>query len=139
MGATEVVDHGALAGLADMSFARILCAHDTDAYFDQMTRLVAPQGMICSVVGLRQPQNLMPLFQKSAGFVWEYMFTRSTFHTGDMARQGQILARIAALMADGTLRSTRRHTIHGLSAETLQAAHDRLAGARMTGKLVITL
>jgi NADPH:quinone reductase len=139
MGAADVVGHAALADLPDLSFAAILCAHDTDAYFDQMTRLIAPQGRIVTITGLRGPQNLMPLFQKSASFGFEYMFTRSTFGTADMARQGQILARVADLMAAGILKTTRSETLHGLSAASLQSAHDRLAQGRMTGKLVIVL
>lgn len=139
MGASEVVDHAALARMPDMSFDRILCAHDADGYFDTMTRLIAPQGMICSITGLRQPQSLLPLFQKSAGFSFEYMFTRPAHGTADMARQGGILSQVAALMEEGKLQTTRSVTMQGLTAKQLQAAHDRVAEGRMTGKLVITL
>ncbi|MBN8293301.1 zinc-binding alcohol dehydrogenase family protein [Rhodobacter sp. NTK016B] len=139
MGAAEVVDHAALAELPDMSFDSILCAYDADGYFETMARLIAPQGMICTILGLRQPQNLMPLFQKSAGIVWEYMFTRSTHATADRGRQGEILTQVAGLMDSGALKTTRSVTMKGLNAQSLQEAHDRLAQERMTGKLVLTL
>lgn len=139
MGAAEVVDHAALAELPDMSFDSILCAYDADGYFDTMARLIAPQGMICTILGLRQPQNLMPLFQKSAGIVWEYMFTRSAHATADRGRQGEILTQVADLMERGALKTTRSVTLQGLTAQTLQEAHDRVAQEKMTGKLVLTL
>lgn len=137
MGAAGVVGHGDLAGLPEASFDRIFCCHDTDAYFDTMARLIAPQGVICSIVGARQPYDLRPLFQKSAGFVWEYMFTRSTFGTADLARQGAILAEAAALVDAGRLTGTLTATDRGLTPETLAAAHAAVATGRQVGKRAI--
>ncbi|MFN4099438.1 MAG: zinc-binding alcohol dehydrogenase family protein [Pararhodobacter sp.] len=139
MGAAEVLDHAALANLPDNSFERILCAHDADRYFDTMARLIAPQGLICAITGLREPQTFEPLFRKSAGFVWEYMFARSTFDTADKARQGEILTQVAGMMEAGTLKTTLTVTLEGLTAESLQAAHDRVGQGAMRGKLVLTL
>lgn len=139
MGAAEVVAHDALDALPEAGFERILCAHDTDRYFDVLARLVAPAGLICSITGAQRPHDLRPLFQKSAGFVWEYMFTRPLLGTADIARQGEILAEIARLVDEGRLRSTRTRTIAGLTPETLAEAHAALASGRMVGKLVIAL
>lgn len=138
-GAAEVVDHAALTGIEDDTFDRIFCAHDTDAYFDTMARLVAPQGMIVSVVGTQQAHDLFPLFQKSASFGWEYMFTRPVMRTTDMARQGEILARVAQLFDAGRLTSTRTVTLEGLSPKTVQEALDRQNSGRQIGKIVIRL
>jgi NADPH:quinone reductase-like Zn-dependent oxidoreductase len=138
MGASQVIAHGALADLPDMAFDRILCCHDTDRYFDTMARLVAPGGLICALAGAKQPHNLMPLFNKSAGFIWEYMFTRPLHAPADMARQGWILAQIAALADSGRLRPTRTQTLHGMTPETLTEAHTRLGLGAQIGKLVIT-
>ena len=137
LGAARVIGHDDLADLPDNSFDRIFCCHDTGAYFAQMARLIAPQGSICAIVGMPQPQALMPLFQKSASFVWEYMFTRSTFGTHDIARQGEILAQVAALVDAGDMRSTATDVLHGLTPETLTKAHATMAAGRQIGKLVI--
>ncbi|HET6805310.1 MAG TPA: zinc-binding alcohol dehydrogenase family protein, partial [Frateuria sp.] len=67
MGASKVMPHAALPQVPDNSFPRILCAHDTDRYFDSMTRLVAPQGLVCAVASTHQPHDLQPLMAKSAG------------------------------------------------------------------------
>jgi NADPH:quinone reductase len=138
MGAAQVIGHEALNDLPDMRFDRILCCHDTDRYFDIMARLVAPGGLICALAGAKQPHNLMPLFNKSAGFVWEYMFTRPLHAPPDIARQGWILGQIAALADAGRLRPTRTLTLPGLTPETLAKAHDLLSEGRQIGKIVIT-
>jgi zinc-binding alcohol dehydrogenase family protein len=138
MGAAQVIGHEALNDLPDMRFDRILCCHDTDRYFDIMARLVAPGGLICALAGAKQPHNLMPLFNKSAGFIWEYMFTRPLHTPPDMARQGWILGQIAALADAGRLRPTRTLTLQGLAPETLAKAHDLLSEGRQIGKIVIT-
>lgn len=137
LGAARVIEHGALADLADNSFDRIFCCHDTAAYFAEMGRLVAPQGAICAIVGMPQPQALMPLFQKSATFVWEYMFTRSTFQTADIARQGEILQQVADLVDAGQIRTTQTRVLDGLSPATFTEAHAIMATGRQLGKLVI--
>ncbi|MBW3566986.1 MAG: zinc-binding alcohol dehydrogenase family protein [Proteobacteria bacterium] len=136
MGATHVIPH-ALAGVPDNTFPRILCAHDTDPYFAEMARLVAPQGMICAVASTRQPHDIQPLMAKSAGFAWEFVFTRGLFRTPDMARQGQILAQLATLADEGKIRTTMTETLFGLNAATLIEAHRRIESGRTIGKVVV--
>lgn len=135
MGAADVVDHAALEEMAESGFDRILCAHDTDRYFPLMARLVAPQGRIVSIVGTQEKHDLAPLFQKSASFGWEYMFTRPVMQTPDMTRQGDILAQVARLCDAGKILPTRTETFRGLSVETIEAAQARLAEGRQIGKI----
>ena len=137
MGADDVIAHAALADQPDGAFDRIFCAAGTDGYFDEMARLVAPVGLICSITGSAEKHDLAPLFQKAAGFVWEYMFARSSHATEDMAVQGEILTRVAALIDEGRVRTTRNQTLTGFSAETVQQAHDTVAAGHNLGKLVI--
>jgi zinc-binding alcohol dehydrogenase family protein len=139
LGASEVIGHSEVAGLPDASFPRVLCAHDTDTYFDEMARLVAPQGMVCAVASARQKHDIQPLMAKSAGFVWELMFTRSMFQTDDMSLQGEILRTVARLVDEGAMRTTLTEQLSGLSAATFVAAHERLEEGRMIGKLVVEI
>ncbi|MCC6008390.1 MAG: zinc-binding alcohol dehydrogenase family protein [Rhodobacteraceae bacterium] len=138
LGAGEVLAHGALADMPDAAFPRIFCAHDTSDYMAAMGRLIAPQGRICAIVGARGPLDLLPLFQKSASFSWEYMFTRPLFGTDDIARQGAILAEVARLADAGAIRTTRTRTLAGLTCETFAEAHEIVASGSMIGKLVVT-
>lgn len=138
MGASEVLEHAALSELEDGMFPRILCAHDTDSYFAEMARLVAPQGLVCAVASAKRPHDIQPLMAKSAGFVWELMFTRSLFQTPDMHRQGEILHRIAEHVDQGALETTLTKTLHGMNAATFIAAHQLLENGNMIGKLVVS-
>ncbi|MFC6981759.1 zinc-binding alcohol dehydrogenase family protein [Microbulbifer taiwanensis] len=139
MGATDVIDHAELAQWPEASFARILCCHDTDRYFDTMARLVAPQGLICALSSTKEPHQLQPLMSKSAGFVWEFMFTRSQYHTADMGRQGQILEAVARLVDEGQLQSTLTETVTGLSADNIRNMHRRQEEGGLIGKQVLLL
>lgn len=137
MGATEVIDRAALVDLPDNRFARILCCHDTDAYFDLMSRLVAPQGLICALAGTREKHDLQPLMNKSAGFIWEYMFTRSQHQTADIARQGDILTELARLVEAGEVKTTLTDTTTGLTAGNIAALHERQEAGGLIGKQVV--
>ena len=77
------------------------------------------------------------LMRKSAGFVWEFIFTRSMFQTPDMAAQGRILNRITSLIEDGRLVSTEAENLGPINAPNLRAAHTRLEDRRTIGKLVL--
>ena len=139
MGAASVIPHAALGDLDDASFLRVVCAHDTDLYFAEMARLVAPMGLVCAVASAKKPHDLQPMMAKSAGFVWELMFTRSLFQTADMAEQGSILARLATMVDDGVVQSTLTETLRGLAASTFLEAHRTLERGQMIGKLVVVV
>ena len=142
MGADHVIDHSRdmgsqmkELGMATVDF--ILCLNNTDAYFGAMAELIAPQGRICSIVENRAPLEMGLLKNKSAGFVWEFMFTRSMYQTRDMIAQHHLLNRIADLMDAGVLRTTLGEVIGPVTAASLKLAHGRLEGGKAIGKLVL--
>ncbi|MEM8266950.1 zinc-binding alcohol dehydrogenase family protein, partial [Morganella morganii] len=138
-GADLVVDYRDLKGnLAQHGIEQvdyILCLNDTDGHWPAMAELVAPLGHICTIVENAQPLDQNALKLKSAALHWEFMFTRSMFTTPDIAQQGKILLQMAQLLDEGKLSTTLSETLHGLSVETLTAAHQRLLGVHMQGKL----
>jgi arylsulfatase/uncharacterized sulfatase len=79
---------------------------DTDAYWAVMAELIRPQGAIVAIVGNRAPLDLNLLKAKSVSFHWEFMFTRPQFRTPDRGRQGEILERLAELVAAGEVQGT---------------------------------
>ncbi|WP_312242549.1 zinc-binding alcohol dehydrogenase family protein [Pantoea sp.] len=115
----------------------IFCLNDTDGHWEAMSKLIAPQGDICTIVENEQPLSMDQLKLKSAALHWEFMYTRSMYNTPDMARQGEILEEVARLLDEGKLHSTLNETLHGLSVETLTAAHQRVLHGHMRGKVVI--
>jgi zinc-binding alcohol dehydrogenase family protein len=110
---------------------------DTDAYWAVMAELIRPQGKIVGIVGNRDPLDLNLLKNKSATFVWEFMFTRSMYQTADLADQGHLLDEVAALVTAGKLRTTLGQTLSPINAANLRQAHAQIESGRTIGKLVL--
>jgi len=141
MGAHHVVDHRDLvaetkkAGFNEVDY--IVQYADTAQHWDAMCELIAPQGRIGTIVETPDTLDISRLQGKSAALMWELMFTRSLFGTPDMHCQGQILARIARLVDDGTLTTLETRVLNGLTSQTLRQAHGIIEKASMIGKLVV--
>ena len=148
LGADAVIDHSQPLGpqLAALdhspgstnSIPWIANFADTDAYWQQMAELVAPQGAILAIVGNRGPLDQTLLKAKSARLCWEFMFTRAQYGTPDLEQQGRILSRIGELVDAGELRTTVSAELGAINAANLRAAHALLEGGRTIGKLVLT-
>jgi NADPH2:quinone reductase len=143
MGAQHVVNHrDALAPqLAALGFTQIDAAlnlADTDRYWDVLGELLAPQGHVGLIV---EPKGALPIGDpykaKCIGIHWEFMFARARFKTADMAEQGRILARVAALIDAGELRDIRHEALDPINAANLREAHRRLESGAAIGKLVL--
>jgi NADPH:quinone reductase len=142
LGADAVIDHGGdllaqlqALGMPGVDF--ILCTHDPDRHFPALAQAVLPQGLICSILALTKPADFTPLFRKSAGIVWELMFTRSMFATRDMEEQHRILNRMAQLLEAGEVRSTLKDVLGPVNAANLKRAHAQIESGRTIGKLVL--
>jgi len=143
LGADHIINHRSdligqyrNLGIADPDY--ILCLNNTDQHFLAMAELIAPQGMICSIVETTEKHDLDSMKSKSAGFVWEFMFTRPMFTTQDMIAQHHLLNTISQLLDEGKLKSTLTKTIGPLSADNLNKALQQLIDGSVTGKLAMT-
>jgi NADPH:quinone reductase-like Zn-dependent oxidoreductase len=142
LGADLVVDHRQplkpqLEAAGNYVVDYILNCADTDAYWDSMAEVIAPQGKICTIVENKGPLNQQLMKLKSVTHVWELMFTRSKFQTADMIEQHKLLDRIAGWIDRGTLKGILRETLEPITAETLRKAHAMLESGMMIGKLVV--
>lgn len=137
LGADEVVNHrGDLAKqVAEADY--ILCLNNTDMHWPAMTQIIRPQGMICSIVENESALDMGALKSKSAGFVWEFMFTRAMYKTADMAEQGKLLNAVAQLVDQQSLRTTLTQTLSPISAANLRKVHAQLEQGRSIGKTVV--
>ncbi len=142
MGADEVVNHRhdlaeeiEKIGYQDVDY--ILCLSHTDEHWQAMTRAIKPQGTICCIVDNEQPLAMDTLKSKSAGLVWEFMFTRSMYQTEDMAEQGKLLNELSQLIEDGVIISTCNDVIKPINAQNLRDVHQRLEKGRTIGKIAI--
>jgi NADPH:quinone reductase-like Zn-dependent oxidoreductase len=65
------------------------------------------------------------------------MFTRSIYETPDMIKQHELLNRVAALIDDGTLKTTLNETFGSIDAANLRRAHALVESNRSRGKVVL--
>ncbi|MEZ8046553.1 zinc-binding alcohol dehydrogenase family protein [Vibrio sp. 10N.237.312.C02] len=141
MGADHVVNHRNLVesvreqGIQHVDY--IFNVADTKGHWESMVELIAPQGMISSIVEFDGGIDLSALQGKSVGFVWELMFTRSLFNTDDIQKQQDILFQAANLIDAGRIKSTLTTTLNGFSVETLKDAHQRIESSTSIGKTAI--
>lgn len=142
LGAAHVVDHrddmqGQLKALGYATVDHILCLNATHQHWSAMTAMIAPQRMICSIVESPVPLDLEPLKSKSAGFIWEFMFTRSMYQTPDMTEQHRLLREMSRLIDRGEIRTTLAETLTPINAANLRQAHAMLEGGQSIGKVVL--
>jgi zinc-binding alcohol dehydrogenase family protein len=138
MGAHETVDHHDLAAEVERVAPR-----GVDWLFTSFSRgqvpvyaqILRPFGHI--VVIDDEHEDVYPLKPKSITWHWEFMFARSSHHTGDMDVQGALLDRTASLVEAGVLRTTATHQIDGINAATLAEAHHLVESAGTIGKIVL--
>ncbi len=146
MGADEVINHREeleqeckRCGIDGVDY--ILCLVGTAQYWRSMADIIRPQGKLCLIVDTEsnQPVNINLFKPKSVAITWEFMFTRARFQTADMAEQGALLTRAAALFDAGELRHTRTEHYGNLDAANLLKAHAKLESGSMIGKLVLSV
>ncbi len=142
LGADAVVNHRnslvkEIASVGYKHIDAILCLNDTDGHWPAMTEIIKPQGTICSIVENEQPLKMGPLKRKSAGFVWEFMFTRSMYQTEDMAAQQVLLNRVSQLIDSDDIRTTCQKVVHPINAENLREVHRQIESGTTLGKIVV--
>lgn len=142
LGADVIINHfeAFLPQLKSAGFGQvdyILCLNSTEKHWANMAEAIAPQGKICSIVETDELLNLTLLMNKSVTFVWELMFTRSTYQTPDMIEQHKLLNEIAHLVDEGVIRTTTNETLKPIHAGNLRKAHAMLETGRTVGKVVL--
>jgi zinc-binding alcohol dehydrogenase family protein len=108
----------------------------TDAHFDEIVQLIAPQGRF-ALIDDPEPIDVRKLKRKSVSLHWELMFTRSLFTTADMARQHELLAAVSALLDEGRLKTTLAQNFGKINATNLRRAHALLESGQAKGKIVL--
>lgn len=120
----------------------IFCLNDTVQHLSSMAEVITPQGIICCIVPANKATwsgslAMDLLFSKSVTFVWEFMFTRSLFHTKDMMKQHELLNDLANLIDEGKIKTTLNERLEPINAANLRLAHEKLETGRSIGKIVL--
>jgi NADPH2:quinone reductase len=139
MGAHDVIDHkrslaGQLEALGLKGADYIFGTNTQD--FGELVKAVAPQGHI-GLIDDPASFDVRLLKGKSVALHWESMFTRSVFHTPDMAEQQTILDLVARLVDRQVLRSTRGENFGNINAANLKRAHAVMEKGTAIGKIVL--
>jgi zinc-binding alcohol dehydrogenase family protein len=142
LGADEVINHRndlaeEIEKIGYKNVDYILCLSHTDGHWQAMTKAIKPQGKICSIVENEHPLNMDTLKSKSAGLVWEFMFTRSMYQTEDMAEQSKLLGELSKLIENGVIVSTCNDVVKPINAKNLRDVHQRLEKGRAIGKIAL--
>ena len=142
LGADQVLNHSAdlIGQYRTLNIDKpdyILCCADTDQYFDAMSALISPEGMICGLVNSKTTYDMNALKTKSAGFIWEFMFTRPMFKTNNMTAHHNILNNIAELLDEGKIISTLKETLGPITSENITQAHRQLLSGKTIGKIAL--
>ncbi len=141
LGAHHVIDHhkplpAQIEALGMGAPGFVFSTNHTGTYIGQIAELIAPQGRF-GLIDDPETLDVMPFKMKAVSTHWELMFTRSLFGTADMARQGEILNEVAAMLDAGKIKSTATETLGTISAENLKRAHAILESGKARGKLVL--
>ncbi|RMG55802.1 MAG: zinc-binding alcohol dehydrogenase family protein [Gammaproteobacteria bacterium] len=144
MGAEHVIDHhGDLVagyraqGLPDPRW--IFCITHAGEHGPALAELLRPQGAIGFIDDFADAETINTLKRKSAGLHWAFMFTRPLYGTRDMARQGQILDRVAQAVDQGVLRTTLRGEPQPFDLDALVAGLGAVAEGHGIGKRVLLM
>ncbi|MET0935275.1 MAG: zinc-binding alcohol dehydrogenase family protein [Luteibacter sp.] len=142
MGAHHVVDHAKplveeVRAVAPDGVDYVLGLTKTEQHFPALVELLKPMGKLGLIDDPAEPIDIRLMKRKSLSLHWELMYTRSLFHTDDMAEQGRILDEAANLVDAGVIRTTMRENVGTIDAANLRRAHELLESGKTIGKVVL--
>lgn len=117
--------------------AFVFSTTNSDDHLADIAELIAPQGRFALIDDPEQ-LNIGVFKRKSVSIHWEFMFTRSMFHTADIAAQGKLLQEIAKLVDAGNIESTLAQHFGSINADNLKKAHALLESRHSLGKIVLS-
>lgn len=142
LGAHHVLDHS--KSLPDElnrtgldSVTHVASLTHSEVHFDALVDMLAPQGRLALIDDPETVPDVRTMKLKSLSLHWELMFTRSMFQTDDMAKQGDLLNRVADLIDTDQVRSTLGAHYGQICAANLQRAHRDIETGRTIGKIVL--
>ncbi|MFU8893512.1 MAG: zinc-binding alcohol dehydrogenase family protein [Luteolibacter sp.] len=145
LGANVVINHHQplrqqCEALGYREFPWIANLFDPAVHWTQTAGLLALFGTLGLIVEPSAPLHLGdPLKAKCARIAWEFMAARAKFQSADLARQGEILTKAAAMHDAGNLPAIHTNVLQGLTVNNLRVAYTAMENATAIGKTVINL
>lgn len=117
--------------------SHVASLHSTEVYFDDFIGMLKPFGKIAMIDDPAVSLPIMKMKTKSLSFHTEFMFARSMYQADDMAVQGELLNKVAALLDEGVIRTTVGTELGEINAANLRSAHKLLESGSAIGKIVL--
>lgn len=142
LGADHVIDHRQplseeLERIGITNVSHVIGLNATEQHFSEIAKVIAPQGKFALIDDPSTPLDISLLKMKSVSLHWEFMYTRSMFATDDMAKQGELLNKVADLIDAGEIKTTMGQHYGTISADNLKRAHADLESGKTIGKIVL--
>lgn len=116
----------------------ILNLQNLDAHWDEIAQLIKPEGFVAATTENHHLIDLQKLTKKKATFAWEWMYTKSYYHTSEMISQSHILNRLAKLYDDKKLKLIDTKHYSPINTKNLRQAHADVETGHMTGKVTLS-
>lgn len=141
MGADQVINHqqSLTEQLQDMAIEPryVAALTGTEQHFASILEFVKPRGHI-ALIDDPATLDIKAGKPKALTFSWEFMFTRSMFQTNDMQQQHELLKRVAAMVDEGAIKTTKTKDYGVINAANLKKAHAEQESGRVIGKNVLS-
>jgi NADPH2:quinone reductase len=142
IGADHVIDHHEpfakqLKSLGIDSVSYVISLNQTDKHYEQIVEVIAPQGKFALIDDPSETLDIKKLKSKSISLHWEFMFTRSMFHTDDLSKQGELLTKISGLIDQGIIKTTFGENLGNINAKNLKLAHQKIEDNNVIGKIIL--
>ncbi len=105
----------------------------TTRHLGEIANVIAPQGRF-SFIDDPTTIEVGAFKRKSVSIHLELMFTRPTFETADMAKQGELLNEVSRLVDKGVLRTTMTERCSPINAANLKAVHTQIESGTTRGR-----
>ncbi len=142
LGVNHVINHHKdmkqqLKELGIQEVSHVISLTHTEQHFDGLVDVLAPQGKFALIDDPKEGLDIMKLKLKSISLHWEFMFTRSMFHTGDIIKQHKMLNTLADLFDRKRLKTTLGENFGKINATNLLKAHQHIESNQAIGKIVL--
>ena len=140
LGADHVINHhedlaAQLKTIGIDSVDVVFCTTNSEQHIDHLAEIVTPFGDVTFIQDAGS-LDITSFKFKSINTHWEFMFSKSMFGH-NLQSQGDILAKVAALIEAQKIKSTLNNDLGKVSADSIKQGHSLLESGKCIGKIAL--